>query len=396
MAATTARRRTPRRRGIGVSSLVGLLVLSVVLAGCQLAFDAPAATARIEKVEETVTSDGWRYELFRNLAYPCSVSGYQTFVIGTRVGDVDTTVRPLWVRLRGGGSGWFFADGTPFENGVNMTEEVMGGLRGRLREAGLSDRIFDHPAGFRGLSVSMCNRDVYGGANNPDPYNFDTAGKQRTTNGLLATKAAIQFTRARHATSKFFLHGGSAGAVGTVHVAYSLQAQGIPAAGIVADGGIRNDDWETARLAQNTCTSPYGGPGWVDAFSPRVHTELRGPEAQPHELVASGTLTVPIVQLWNHGDKTMCGSTPMACTTSGGSVVMGATDCKNEALRAVITAQGPASRSLSMGVCVTDSAVPCNVHVSTRLELPNTDPAHPADYLTTIADWVGTRLSDSL
>jgi hypothetical protein len=297
--------------------------------------------------------------------------------------------------MRGGGSGWFAPDGTPFEDGKNMTEEVMGGLRAKLREPGLADRVFDHATGFRGLSVSMCNRDVYGGGNNLDPYNFDSEGKQRTTNGLLATKAAVQFTLARHATSKFFLHGGSAGSIGTYHVASSLQAQGIPAAGIVADGGIRNDGWETARLAQSTCTSPYGGPEWFDAFSPRVHTKLRVPDAQPHELVASGTLTVPVVQLWNHGDKTSCGSIPMVCTTAGGPVVMGATDCKNEPLRAVIAAQGAESRSLSMGVCVTNSAtVPCNVHVSTPLELPNTDPAHPADYLTTIANWVDTRLSD--
>ncbi|MCC5952784.1 MAG: hypothetical protein JJU45_11885 [Acidimicrobiia bacterium] len=377
------------------------LVAVLVLTGCEAAFDAPARTTGIEKVDEQVL-DGWHYEYFRNLAYPCSLEGHQTFVIGTPVGLADEVERPLWVRLRGGGSGWFDpGEGDPAlraqPDDSNMAEEEFNFLRNRLRNDVLTQRVVEGPTQFRGLAVSMCNRDTYGGANNPDPHNFDPDGTQRTTNGLLATKAAIQFTMARHATSDYFLHGGSAGSHGTFHVGWSLETQGMPPAGLVADSGVRNDAWQAARIAQDVCSSRYGGPEWEAAFAPRVHSALRTPDAQPHELVASGELTVPIVHLWNQGDRTSCGDRPMVCDVPGGSVTMGAADCRHESLRAAIAAEGPDSRSLSLGVCVTEpeSSWPCNLHVVTRSDLPNSDPAYPADYQQLIVDWVQERLDEA-
>lgn len=379
-----------------------MLVLTLLLSGCELAFGAAGERSTIVKVDE-LESDGWRFEYFRNLAYPCSLPnldgsvGYQTFVIGTRVGQADTERRPLWAFLRGGGSGWFEADGTPFDDGVNMREESFADVRQRLLQPGLMGRIRTHPAEFRGLAVSMCNRDVYGGSNNPDPHNFADDGTQRVTNGLLASKAALAFATARHATSDYFLHGGSAGSAGAYHVAYALETMGIPPAGIVADGGIRNDAWELARIEQGICNSPYGGPEWEAKFSPRVHSVLRAAASQPHELVASGALTVPIVQVWNQGDKTTCRAIPMMCPTATGQVLMNASDCKNEPLRAVIDAQGAASRSLALGVCVTSagSSTPCDIHVTSNRDLPNTDPAYPADYIGLIVDWVDERLAET-
>lgn len=388
-----------------------LAAAAVLLSGCQtppdpsppeqLAFDDPGDTSQIVEVDELVTPDGWRYEHFRNLAYECSLpnadgsTGYQSFVIGTRVSDPEAAERPLWVRMRGGGAGWFDETGTVQPDASVMREEGPTSLGNRLRGNGLAGRINEHPAGFRGLSVSMCNRDLYGGAGNADPNNIALNGNQRSTSGLLATKAAIAFTMDRYASSDFFLHGGSAGSVGSYHVAWSLQEQGTPPAGIVADGGIRNDQWEFDRLAQDTCDSRYGGPVMVEAFSPRVHSQLRGPEAQAHELVSSGTLEVPVAQVWSLGDPTSCGAIPMVCNLPGGAVVMGATDCKNEPLRAAIGAEGPESPSLSLGVCVTatTSTEPCDVHVSTRLDLPNTNPDYPEDYLGTLVDWVDARLT---
>jgi hypothetical protein len=242
----------------------------------------------------------------------------------------------------------------------------------------------------------MCNRDTYGGSNNPDPNNFTAEGEQRVTNGLLATKAAIEFTRSRAATSDFFLHGGSAGSVGTYHVAYSMETMGDPPSGIVADGGIRNDAWELARIDQSICSSPYGGPDWEAKFAPRVHSTLRPPASQAHELVASGALTVPIVQLWNQGDGTTCRATPMVCPTADGPVQMAASDCKNEPLRAVIEGPDGDGRSLALGVCVTSagSTIPCDIHVTSNRNLLNTDPAYPADYISTIVDWVDDRLAE--
>jgi hypothetical protein len=382
-------------------TLPAFLVALVVLSGCQLAFDAPGQTAQIVKVDESA-SEGWRFEYFENREYPCSQpnldgsTGYQTFVIGSRDADDASVTRPLWVFLRGGGSGWVDPDGTAYQNGTNMREESFEDVRGRLLQSGLMARIRNHPDGFRMLAVSMCNRDTYGGSNNPDPNNFTAEGTQRVTNGLLATKAAISFATARASTSDFFLHGGSAGSAGTYHVAYALETMGNPPAGIVADGGIRNDAWELARIEQGTCASPYGGPEWEAKFAPRVHSVLRAPSSQPHELVASGELTVPIVQLWNRGDGTTCRATPMVCPTADGPVDLDASDCKNEPLRAVIEAQGADSRSLALGVCVTsaNSTIPCDIHVTSNRNLPNSDPDHPADYISTIVDWVDARLAE--
>lgn len=390
------------RRGLTRAGWIGGVVLGLLaLSGCEAPLRSPAATGQIVKVAETTTADGWRYEEFHNLAYPCSISGYQSFVIGTRIGDDPTDPRPLWVRLRGGGSGYFNEAGVAVPDDKIMVQELHTTLRSQIRQPGLVARVLDRQdLGFRGLAVSMCNRDVYGGSQNLDPNNPhpNADGSARRTNGLLSTKAAIQFARNRHETSKFFLHGGSAGSVGTYHVSLALQRQGLPAAGIVADGGIRNDDWEAARLDQDICKSLYGGPEWYEGFSPRVHTELRDPARQPHEMVPSGELTVPIVQVWTHGDPTSCGSLPMACPLPGGPVMMDATDCKNEPLRAAIAAQGPESRSLSIGVCVTRVGSPegaCDVHVSTGGALPNTNDQFPADYLAVIAGWVDDRLADN-
>ena len=71
-------------------------------------------------------------------------------------------------------------------------------------------------AGFRIVSVSMCNHDIYSGGDQPDPNNPNTTpdGKPRTTNGLFATKAAIAFAKEQYPTGKVILHGTSAGSAG--------------------------------------------------------------------------------------------------------------------------------------------------------------------------------------
>ena len=88
------------------------LALGVLpLAGCYQV-GAAGKTDKIEFVS-TSTSDGWKYDYYRNNAYPCSISGYQTFVIGTKVGSSDTPTRPLWILMHGGGVGYFDTNGHP-------------------------------------------------------------------------------------------------------------------------------------------------------------------------------------------------------------------------------------------------------------------------------------------
>jgi hypothetical protein len=227
------------------------LALGVLpLAGCYQV-GAAGKTNRIELVGSSVV-DGYKFDQYRNLSYPCSISGYQTFVIGTKVGSSDTQTRPLWVRMRGGGVGYFDSNGKPQPSAGNKSEESAATSIGFVRDTGLMALVRADPAGFRLLSVSMCNHDIYSGGDQPDPNNPNTLpdGSGRTVNGLFATKAAIQFARAKYPTGKFFLHGTSAGSAGALSVSWGLQKQGIPPAGAIADSGEVNVEWE---IAQHGC-----------------------------------------------------------------------------------------------------------------------------------------------
>ena len=104
-----------------------------------------------------------------------------------------------------------------------MTEQAAAGLQGGITNPGLAAEIRADAAGFRTLAVSYCNRDLYSGTGEVDPNNPNTNadGSARTTNGLLATKAAIAFTEATYPTGKYFVAGGSAGSAGSYNVGFA-------------------------------------------------------------------------------------------------------------------------------------------------------------------------------
>ncbi len=361
------------------------------------ALASPGDTSSIALVSST-TAGGWTYDFYRNSAYPCSISGYQTFVIATKVGSSPTAPAPLWAFLHGGGAGYFDASGAPIPSAGQKSEEGATGLRNRLIYNGLLNSVRNDAAGFRTLAVSYCSHDVYSGTSSPDPHNPNTwgAGQPRPTTGLYATKAAIQFAQSLYPTTKTFLHGNSAGSVGSVAVAWSMQRQGIPPAGVVADASVVNTDAFAAAFAAGYCTES-NAPDQVAAIAARVNPDLAAPFNEADRLVTSGRLTVPLLHLWNHGDSNTCGSPPITCPVRGGStVVLGLTDCIHEPLRRAIDSQGPTSRSRNLGVCVDSDATPdCSLHVVTiPVGLTNTDPTAPADYLAAIVDWVHDRLAD--
>jgi hypothetical protein len=184
--------------------LAVVLAAATFLAGCNLLALA-ADTSKITLVSST-TADGWKYDYYRNTAYPCAVSGYQTFVVGTKVGSSDTTARPLWAFLHGGGAGYFDAQGHPIPGTGQKTEESAASLQSHLTNNGLLGKVRSDAAGFRTVAVSYCSHDVYAGTNSPDPNNpnKDAAGNPRTTNGDYATKAAIQFVQQKYPTTKTF------------------------------------------------------------------------------------------------------------------------------------------------------------------------------------------------
>jgi hypothetical protein len=401
-AALVSRRRRARRGVNEEYAMAGrprfaaaLAMLTMATAACALPLSTPGTTTSIQFVG-TASVGGWRYDYYRNTTYPCSVSGYQTFVIGTKVGSSSTATQPLWAFMHGGGAGYFDAARNPIPSSNQKVEESAASLQGHLNSNGLMGRVRADVAGFRTLAVSYCSHDVYAGADTPDPHNPNTTpdGKPRNTNGVLATKAAIQYTQALYPTTKTFLHGTSAGSAGAFGVAWSMQLQGISPAGVVADASIVNQEAMAAGHAAGICTTD-NDPARLDAIRARVHPDLANIDNEPDKLVSSGRLTVPLLHIWNHGDQNTCGSLPVQCPRRDGShVTMGMTDCIHEPMRAAIAAPGATSLSANLPVCVDADATPdCSTHVVTNKPgLTNTDPSTPADYLGAIMDWVHTRL----
>ncbi len=376
---------------------VAVLGAAVVLGACNL-LALPGDTASITLVS-TSTSGGWRYDYYRNTAYPCAVSGYQTFVIGTKIGSSATAARPLWVFMHGGGAGYFDAQGEPVPGNGQKVEESAVSLRTHLTNDGLLGSIRSDPAGFRTLAVSYCSHDVYAGTNSNDPHNPNTTpdGRARTTNGVYEVKAAVEYAQSHYPTTKTFLHGTSAGSAGAYGVAWAMQQQGIAPAGVVGDASLVNAEAFAAAYAAGYCTD-NNDPNRVAAIAARVNADLANPDNEVDKLVSSGRLTVPLLHIWNHGDSNTCGSPPISCPLRDGShVTLGLTDCIHEPLRRAIAAQGATSRSLNYPVCVDNDGTPdCSLHVvTTRVGLTNTDPSTPADYLTGIVDWIHARLADT-
>ena len=371
---------------------VPLVLLASALTGC---LSAPGDTSKVVKVGSTEVG-GWHYDYYENRAYPCSISGYQTFAIGTRLGSSKTADRPLWVKMRGGGKGYFDDAGMPQPSAANKSQISLTEML-KYDTPGLMAKVKAAPEGFRTLLVSMCSHDLYAGNNNTDPYNPNKApnGKARTTNGLIATKAAIQFARSTLPTTDHFLHGTSAGGAGVFHVAWALEQQDLAPAGVVSDSGIVDQDRSSALPPQ--CRAGEDGDNDRGRLAARVDPEVADPDNQPDLLVAREDLTVPIAHVWNHGDPLSCGRTPMACTVRNDfTVTLGVTDCRHEDMRRAIAAQGSSSRSRNFPVCVTPpGAAPCALHVvTTRQGAVNTDPATPADYQAAIFTWVRARLAD--
>jgi hypothetical protein len=371
-------------------ALLAAVVVATTLSSC---LAVKGDTSKIVKVS-SVTQDGYVWDYYRNTAYPCAVSGYQTFVIGRKVGSSATATTPMWVFMHGGGVGGFSTTGQPLPNANRMDEESRSELIGHVDNPGLTAKV--RGAGYRIVSVSMCSHDLYGGMNTADPNNPNTTpdGKKRPTTGLISTKSAVAFAQATYPTDDYFLHGGSAGSAGTLHTAWSLQLEGNPPTGIVPDASVLNQGYQQAAAAQGVCTSPSEAIV-KDGLLARMHPDVGKVENQPHLLVSRGELTVPIMHVWNKGDTNTCGEQPMQCPVGTSTVTLGSTECMHRELTLAIAAQGPTSKSENLPVCV-EGADPsaCDKHVVTPIDGTNTLPGGPADYNGAIWTWVQERRGD--
>src|SRR4051812_9540612 len=244
--------RRPRAALRPLALVATVVVLAGSLSGCLF---VKGDTSKVTLVSSR-TIDGWQYDFYRNTAYPCSISGYQTFIIGRRVGSSTTVDHPLWVKMRGGGAGWFSADGKPQPSAAVKTEQDFDTLL-HYDTDGLMASVKAAPEKFRILIVSMCSHDIYGGMNTADPHNPNKTpdGKPRPTTGLISTKAAIQYTTAKYRSSDFVLHGTSAGGAGSFNVAWSLQLQGMAPTAFISDSGVVDQQWEHDVVAQHIAGS---------------------------------------------------------------------------------------------------------------------------------------------
>lgn len=380
---------------------MGAVLASVAagLAGCgPVPVGTGGETAGIRQIGPARHQAGYTLRTYVNPNYQCSLpnKGHQTFVIATKDGTPAGRPTPLWVYLHGGGIGYFDAKGLPQppdsvskmdqESGEDLGEPFSrGGLIGRARSSG-----------FRGLAVSMCNRDIYAGLEGPDPNNRNIDGTQRTTNGLLATKAAVRFTTDLYSTDDVFLAGSSAGGAGVLHVGWGLQEQGMAPAGIISDAGVLNADYELA-------DPPQCGPH--DNAAQAILQERLGPigevEDSVHRLVRREELRVPILHVWSHGDPLVCqsgggGLTPIDCPVDGTTVRLGAADCLHAPLHRALVDE-PSRRSLSMGLCVDfrPGGPDCEAHGTMNSDdAENTDPDWPKDPIPVMWDWVRQRRLD--
>lgn len=377
------------------------LAIAADPASAQQPLESAGNTDRIVATGETTTADGYAWKHYRNLAYPCSISGYQTFAVGTRLGSSPAAARPLWVRMRGGGVGYFDAQGEPMPSPNNKSESDLAELLGFVTENALNQLINDERAGFRVVSVSMCNHDIYAGGDQPDPNNpnREPDGSPRTSNGLFATKAAIQYVQDRYPTTKTFLHGTSAGSFGTYGVAWSLQKQDRPVGGFVADAGVLNSSYESDLQRQGApCARP---PEAIAGVGARIHPALADRANEPHLLLGRGALTAPVMNVWSRDDRNSCGTNRISCTMPDGSTrTLGSMECKMSRISAAIRALAPSRHSETMQLCVRGRNAPpgdCARHVVTNADAnayPNTNPAFPADHNAAIVDWVRDRLGD--
>ena len=302
--------------------------------------------------------------------------------------------------MRGGGVGYFDANGNPQPSAGNKSEESAATSIGFVPDNALTGLVRSDAAGFRIVSVSMCNHDIYSGGDQTDPNNPNTTpdGEPRTVNGLFATKAAIAFAKAQYPTGKVILHGTSAGSAGRL-----LRGLRHAGGGRVAGGRDR-------RLGQR---EPRSGRSRAPSRAPAVTTRtgarsrrsplactrrLTRPKNQPDLLIARGDLSgadPPHLEqrrserLRRHADDVHAAPTarpprwarPTARTSS---------------IRRAIAGLGAGTKSRNLRLCVSPADDPgsCATHVVTSKTTPNTDPAEAADYLATIMDWVHARLGD--
>ena len=362
----------------------------------------PGNTASITFVS-TATTDGWRYDYYRNTAYPCSVSGYQTFVDRHQGRFVATrAAAPLWAFMHGGGAGYFDAAGQPDpEPGpegrgdarpslTTHADQQRAARQGPRRRRGLPHArgLVLQPRRLRGRQHPRPAQPEHHARRQapPDERRARDEGRDPVRAEPLPDDEDVpprRRARARRARSA---------SRGRCSSRASRRRASSPTR---ASSTSRRSRPATRPGSAPTTTIPAR----VGAIAARVHPDLANIDERARQARrrAAGSRCRSCTS-GTTATRTRAASPPVACPLRDGShVTMGYTDCIHEPMRHAIAAQGPTSRSKNLPVCVDNDATPdCSLHVVTsRIHLTNTDPSTPADYLAGIMTWVDARLKDA-
>ena len=317
----------------------------------------PGNTASITLVS-TTTTDGWKYDYYRNTAYPCSVSGYQTFVDRHQGRIVDTAPAPLWAFMHGGGAGYFDADGNPVPDTGQKVEESAASLTTHLTNNGL----LRADPGRRGRlpdprRLVLQPRHLRGRRTRTDPHNPNTTARRQapvTTNGIYATKAAIQFVQQQYPTTKTFLHGDERRFGGRVRRGVVDAAAGHRAGG----RGRRREHRQRRGVRGRPIAAGYlhrrQRSAAVAAIAARVHPDLANIDERARQARVERSAhradpahlepRRPATRAARRRSRARCAT---ARTSRWGSPTASTSRCAQ-----AIAAQGPTSRSKNFPVCV--------------------------------------------
>ena len=367
----------------------------------------PFTTQRIQLIASE-EADGWHLEFYRNHAYTCGVSGYQTFLLAYRKDTPLSERRPLWMRLHGGGGGSWLRDGTyspPVHYPRMLDEETLKLLKIHFGDPGLLEYVRSHSAGFRFLVPSLCDHDFYSGTGQIDPYNPhspDENGKKRRVDGLPANLSALAFARERLNAGHVFVHGTSAGSMGAMTLTLALGRQGNRLSGTVSDSWVMNSYLRP--LMDSGCR------GQRSVATPQDHTLFFNRigfyakvENLPEVAVASGLVPTPLFLMWSRDDPGMCGQKMLTLQNQKGEELTGEGSwLVNQALAKAIDRYNPGGASQWRRVCVDNPNLPdskCDRHSPSRFDVATfggDSSRNGEDYNRVVLDWVTARLDDPL
>lgn len=356
-------------------------------------------------LEQTKIINGVKLEFYKNKAYACSKSGYHTFLIAYPENQGSININ-LWIRMHGGGAGAYRLDGiyspTKFCSSSDapcfINEESLTDLGKFLKEEGLVKEVISH-GGFRFLVPSMCDHDFYSGIG--DRYeqfnpNITAIGEKNKAEGLLALRAAIDYTAAKYPTSHVFAHGTSAGSLGAATLSVALACEGKGISGAILDSGLAGPYSE--RIVDSGC-SEFSSEDLAN-----INQKI-GPFTQisPDQVVKKGLMKTPLFDFWTSKDWTCAckGEDKLTVESLDGQAITGS-GCyltHKELDEAILSSN---SSSTFREVCVGTAKNPqgmCSSHIPTIFSQKKSQgdlSREREDYNKVIFDWVKERLNDPI